>query len=326
MLKNKLTIALVISIIILAGIFYFNNGSTSISTGQIATLFMGAIAWLCIFFLPTGPQANLHATNPNAERLSDSLSALLNTIKSELGAQITATEAELTQVKSLMDNAIDDLVDSFISLEATTRIGQNLVKQMVASKTDKKDDLNPFKDRQAKSQQLLHETSEILKKLIQDAKQNQVACTSLAESNKNIDAASSKILSKLLLSSDDLRKETKLIANKVAEVIQENQENLSLVANELKVTTTKIESDVQTAVKSLQFQDMTTQLIVQCGERQKVMQKILDSVTAIDVKGDNKISLAELQAKLEAVRSELKQTSQARMKQFNVDAGHVELF
>ena len=36
--------------------------------------------------------------------------------------QIITTEAELNQVKSHMDNAINDLVDSYLSLEATTRI------------------------------------------------------------------------------------------------------------------------------------------------------------------------------------------------------------
>jgi hypothetical protein len=320
MLNKSLVVALIVTIATLCGLFYFSALGSTLSNGQLVTLCIGALAWLVVLFLPN------HTPQADANNLSHNFSDLLSNIQTELTNHITATEAELAQVKSLMDNAIDDLVDSFISLETTTRIGQNLVRQMASSKTDTKDDLNPFKDKQAKSQRLLQETSEILKKLMHDAKQNQLACTSLAESNKNIDAASSKILSKILLSSDDLRKETKLIASKVADVIQENKDNLSLVADELTATTKQIEKDVQTAVKSLQFQDMTTQLITQCGERQKIMQQILHTANAIGNKDSGQISASELQAKLKAASAELKQISSARMKQFNVDAGHVELF
>lgn len=316
MLKKSLFISLIVTLATLCGLFYFSAPDSTLSNGQLVTLCLGALAWLVVLFLPN------HSPQANANNLSSNFSDLLSNIQTELTSHITATEAELAQVKSLMDNAIDDLVDSFISLETTTRIGQNLVKQMASSKTDTKDDLNPFKDKQAKSQRLLQETSEILKKLMHDAKQNQLACTSLAESNKNIDAASSKILSRLLLSSDDLRKETKLVASKVADVIQENIDNLSLVADELTATTKQIEKDVQTAVKSLQFQDMTSQLIAQCGERQKIMQQILHTVNSIGSKDSGQISVSALKA----ANAELKKISNVRMKQFNVDAGHVELF
>jgi ATP-dependent Lon protease len=172
----------------------------------------------------------------------------------------------------------------------------------------------------------MHDTSTILKKLIQDGKQNQVACSSLAETNVNTDPVSSKILVGLLLSSDLLHKETKAVASKVATVIEENKTTMSLVADEMAATTTQIEKDVRLAVKSLQFQDMTTQLIVQCGDRLSVMQEMLNAINLFSQKSAPGDSAYVLQTKLSMARDELKQAGDKRMKQFNVDAGSVELF
>ena len=85
-------------------------------------------------------------------------------MQTEHNGQIVATEVELNQVKSLMDNAIDNLVDSFVSLKATTRIGQNLISHMISNENNNRDELNPFRDRQMKSQSLLKDTSAALTK------------------------------------------------------------------------------------------------------------------------------------------------------------------
>ena len=339
-LKKSLLIALAIAIAVLFSVFYFNSTVIALNQGQIISLYLGAIAWLMLFFITTNSVAittnsTTYQTNTSnqvvqkasidIDALSSNYANLLNTIQSELSEQISATKKELAQVKSMMDGAIDDLVDSFISLEATTRIGQNLVKQMASSETDDKDDLNPFKDRQTQSAKLLHDTSAILKTLIKNAKQNLTLSTSLMSENIG-NAANSKLLSELRLSSEVLNKETKTVASKVIEAIAENKAILSLVADELIITTTQIEKDVQVAVKSLQFQDMTTQLIVQCGERLNVMQEMLNAIDLFSKKIMMGDSAYVSQTKLNMAREELSQKSQVRMKQFNVDAGSVELF
>jgi hypothetical protein len=326
MLKNKLGTALIITLAMLVGVFYFANSSPQLSSGQAITLCLGALAWIALILTSNQPQPSQLNASPatNSDGLPNSIAELLDTFQTELSQQISATEAELKQVKSLMDNAIDDLVDSFISLEATTRIGQNLVKQMAASETDNKDDLNPFKDKQLQSQKLLHDTADILKKLVKDAKQNQATCTTLANSGVSIDAANSKTLAKLLLGGDLLLSDTKLVASKVSAVIEENHSAMKMVTNEISATTTQMEKDVKTAVKSLQFQDMTTQLITQCNERMQIMQEMLQAISTIDSNAAH--SSEALLAKLLVARNKLKQASAVRMKQFNVDAGSVELF
>jgi hypothetical protein len=266
------------------------------------------------------------ATEPDLSTITKSFTALFDTMQSELSAQITATEAELNQVKSLMDGAIDDLVDSFISLESTTRIGQNLVQQMAASESDVSDELNPFRNKQQKSKWLLHEASEILNNLIADAKQNQTTSDSLLSIEKISDETVGKILAKLQVSGKALSEKANEVASKVTEVIAENQSTLTMVANEMTNTTEQIARDVQIAVKSLQFQDMTTQLIVQSIERLKIMRQMLDSMHTVSSQNSASLSIPSLQAILINMNDELKQASQVRMKAFNVDAGHVELF
>ena len=333
--KNKLLIALLFTIITVGGILFFQRSGVSIAAGQVVILCLGALAWLILFIYPTHagseqPSQTSQSTKIDTGSLSNSMVNLFNTMQSELNIQIVAIEAELNQVKSLMGNAIDDLVDSFVSLEATTRIGQNLISHMISSETNNRDKLNPFRDRQLKSQSLLNDTSELLKKLIKDTKQNKAATASLTSLEKLSDDASGKTLAELQINGDLLHKETKEVSYKVAGIIDENKAIILMVADEMAATNAQVAIDVQTAIKSLQFQDMTTQLITQCTERLEVMQKMLNTLHSLGQSLGNSNtsdqSMQEWQTKLIAAHNELKKASHVRMKQFNVDPGSVELF
>ncbi len=321
---KKLLIALLITIAMFCGIFFFSDMGATLSTGQIVTMCLGALAWLGLLIFPnflhqSGQNQLTEAPKAEASNLSGSFVELLNTIQAELSNQIVATEAELNQVKTLMDGAIDDLVDSFISLEATTRMEQNLVKLLASDQEiDDTDELNPFRDAQIKSKQFLLETLEKLNNLIEDATQSEAVSTSGAANKKNPKLQSGgKLLSQRL----------KEVALKVISIIEENNANTSMVAGEIVMIAAQIERDVQTAVQSLQFQDMTTQLIVQSGERLKIMQEILNSINSINNKNTAaEDSIHEWQTRLVAAHDEIKQASKVRMKRFNVDAGSVELF
>jgi hypothetical protein len=261
-----------------------------------------------------------------------------------------------------MEGAINDLVDSFISLEASARTEQKLLMLLASNETvNDSDELNPFREKQLKSKQLLREASEKLNEMVEVAKHNEIACKSLSsiegDAEKSIEkleavldklakttdteqvtkiregakvlhayvTKANKIITQLHASSTLLTKESKDISHKVAAFIDENNSNIAMVASEMAVSTKQIETDVQTALKSLQFQDMATQLIVQCDERMKVMQKMISAVHPI-IGSATQNSTSDLQAKLNMARDMLKQASNVRMKQFNVDAGHVELF
>ena len=333
--KNKLLIALLLTILTIAGILFFQSSDAPFATGQVITLCLSALAWVTLFIYPTpaGSKQPIEAsqsTNTDTSKLSSSMANLFSTMQTELNSQIVATEAELNQVKSLMDNAIDDLVDSFVSLEATTRIGQNLVSHMISNENNNRDELNPFRDRQINSQTLLNDTSELLKKLIKDTKQNKAVAASLADLEKLSDSDSSKTLAELQASGELLHKETKEVSYKVAGMIDENKAIISMVADEMAATNAQVAVDVQTAIKSLQFQDTTIQLITQCTERLNVMQKMLNTIEALGKSFGNSSTTAQSvqdwQTKLTTATDNLKAASKVRMKQFNVDPSSVELF
>jgi methyl-accepting chemotaxis protein len=367
MIRNKLSTALMITLAMLAGVFYFDNNNSPLSSGQAITLCLGALAWIALILTSSLQSQQNHplTASPasNIDGLPNSITELLGTFQAELNQQINATEAELTQVKSIMDNAIDDLVDSFISLEASARIEQKLVMLLASSENVKdNDELNPFREKQLHAKRYLLETADKLNNMIADAQQNEAACKSLGNIEKiaeqdieKLEAAldklaqtadskqvgkirdsakalhtaltkANKVVAKLHASSQILTEESRDISHKVTAIISENANNIAMVTDEMAVTAAQIEVDVQTAVKSLQFQDMTTQLIVQCGERQKIMQHILSVVDGISKEGNSKATVSELQTKLMTASNELKLASNVRMKQFNVDAGSVELF
>lgn len=329
--KNKLLIAFLFTILAVGSMIFFQSSNAPFTTGQVVTLCLVALAWVILLAYPTHADSEPSSQSSNNTKIdsgtfSNSMVNLFNTMQSEISSQIVATTAELNQVKSLMDNAIDDLVDSFVSLEATTRIGQNLVSHMISNESNNRDELNPFRDRQINSQSLLNDTSELLKKLIKDTKHNKAAAASLANLDKLSDNTSGKTLAELQTSGELLHKETKEVSYKVANMIDENKAIILMVADEMAATNAQVAIDVQIAIKSLQFQDTTTQLITQCNERLNVMQKMLNTIKSLGNSNTAAHSVQDWQTKLATATDNLKEANKVRMKQFNVDPGSVELF
>ena len=365
MLNKNLLCALVISLLTLLGIYSFSNMSAVLNIGLIATLAVSTLAWLFLLMFSQYTSEKKLAKNQDTNTVAQTVNSLFNAFQSELNTQISATEAELAQVKSLIDNAIDGLVDSFISLEASTRTEQALL--ILLTSNELSDDSNsnnsamsPFKQKQLKSKQLLSDIASQLNTLIKNTNQNGLASKALKKIEKEAESTVKNlelILDKLgntvdAIFIDELRNnahklhssinqagstadelyadsqlyalESKDIASKINLIMDENASNVAIVAEEIAAVTMQIEKDVQAAIKSLQFQDMTTQLITQCSERQKLMQNIL---TSIDIgENNNNISIQELEVKFSAAHAKLKQVSSVRMKQFNIDGGSVELF
>ncbi|OIQ75790.1 hypothetical protein GALL_425360 [mine drainage metagenome] len=88
-----------------------------------------------------------------------------------------------------------------------------------------------------------------------------------------------------------------------------------------------MERDVKSAVTSLQFQDLATQLITHCTGRQSAMQEILAGIVAIDERHlEQKDRLDRWHRKLQEARILIDRTRHNPVKQLNVDAGDIELF
>jgi methyl-accepting chemotaxis protein len=100
---------------------------------------------------------------------------------------------------------------------------------------------------------------------------------------------------------------------------------MSGVVNDLSVTSRQVKSEVHTAITSLQFQDMASQLVSHAGRRMEALRSILEGIKRIEEKKSAN--------KLEHIKTVIRETSELiektrhnPVKQVNVDAGDVELF
>ena len=109
--------------------------------------------------------------------------------------------------------------------------------------------------------------------------------------------------------------------------VQDINATMKTVVQELAVATNQVENDVHTAVTSMQFQDLASQLITHSMSRQQALQQILAGIVAIDTAHlDQQNRAAHWHYKLEEARSLIERTRHNPVKQVNVDAGDIELF
>jgi len=109
--------------------------------------------------------------------------------------------------------------------------------------------------------------------------------------------------------------------------VQDINATMQDVVEELASSTITVGKAVHTAVTSLQFQDLATQLIGHSAGRQNAMQQILTGIIAIDDQYlDQKDRLGRWHHKLSEARSLIERTRHNPVKQLNVDAGDIELF
>ncbi len=104
-------------------------------------------------------------------------------------------------------------------------------------------------------------------------------------------------------------------------------DNMVDAVEKLSLTTEEVGVNVKTAVTSLQFQDLATQLIMHSSGRQNAMREILTGIVAIDEEFlDQSDRLGRWHKKLGEARSLIERTRHNPVRQVNVDAGDVELF
>lgn len=99
------------------------------------------------------------------------------------------------------------------------------------------------------------------------------------------------------------------------------------VLEELDAATGTVEKNVQSAVTTLQFQDLSSQLINHSQQRLHVLQEILSGINNIDKKFiDQGNRIEHWHRKLGEARTLIERTRHNPVKQLNVDAGDIELF
>ena len=99
------------------------------------------------------------------------------------------------------------------------------------------------------------------------------------------------------------------------------------VTEELGLSTTDVEQHVHTAITTLQFQDLATQLVGHAGKRMEIIQSILDGIANIESRSQAENNrLERLGLAIEEITGFIEKARHNPVKQVNVDAGDIELF
>ncbi len=104
-------------------------------------------------------------------------------------------------------------------------------------------------------------------------------------------------------------------------------DRMVLAVEELTITSADVKNDVRTAITSMQFQDMASQLVGHVGRRMEAISGILEGIA--NIKQSNQKDSNQLEHLKRIVREAtdlVEKTRHNPVKQVNVDAGDVELF
>ncbi len=328
--------------------------------------------------------------------LADNFDVWLKLLSDEFESQVSNTRGELTQLQTVMGDAIGKLVNSFTTMEDSTSRQTELVTMLMSqhdnknngSKSDQTVNINQFLTETtatltmfventvqtgALGRELVNKMGEISAKVVKiqsvlseiEAIASQ---TNLLALNAAIEAARAgeagrgfavvaDEVRKLSLRSNDFSSEIRTEMNDVSQSVtsaegvmktfsekdmqfaMQSKQNVETmmgevgklnatmagVIGELSVASGQVKSEVRTAITSLQFQDMASQLVTHAGRRMDALRSILEGIARIEEQRSSN--------KLEHVKNVIRETSELiektrhnPVKQVNVDAGDVELF
>jgi methyl-accepting chemotaxis protein len=109
--------------------------------------------------------------------------------------------------------------------------------------------------------------------------------------------------------------------------IQGLNNNMVTVTEELASSTKDVEENVHTAITSLQFQDLATQLVGHAGKRMEIISSIIEGIANIELKQQaEQDRLARLRTAIQEITDLIEKSRHNPVKQVNVDAGNIELF
>lgn len=234
------------------------------------------------------------AIDREVSNLADSFNYLLKILHEEFDSQISHTQSELNQLHALLDDAILKLVISFTNLETAMRRQHALALKLASLKME--DDPLPIKTISG-------------------------GVTRINE--PDVTVALGRGISKdsnHFLHSD-------INAEGLLSTFQKNDLSTFPDAEALVRMTEEIEQDVHTAITTLQFQDLASQLVSHAQKRMEILLSIIAGVSNIDLSNPHKgDALARLRSAVQEMTALIEKSKHNPVKQVNVEAGAVELF
>ncbi|MFM9913923.1 MAG: methyl-accepting chemotaxis protein [Methylophilaceae bacterium] len=133
--KKPLFLGLLISLAMIAAVFLLANKDQTPNLIQIAVLLGGSAAWLALLANQGQEKAQtdheqLAHIQKELSNLADSFDGMLKILNEEFDNQVSNTQKELNQLRTLLVDAGHKLVDSFTELESNSHLQKKLVLQI----------------------------------------------------------------------------------------------------------------------------------------------------------------------------------------------------
>ncbi len=109
--------------------------------------------------------------------------------------------------------------------------------------------------------------------------------------------------------------------------IQGINQTMVNAVKELSHSTDDVEKHVRTAITTMQFEDLATQLLNHAGKRMSIIQSLLDGISRIGIENKNESDrLARIRNAIQGVTQMIEKSRHNPVKQMNVEAGGVDFF
>jgi methyl-accepting chemotaxis protein len=109
--------------------------------------------------------------------------------------------------------------------------------------------------------------------------------------------------------------------------IQGINQTMVEAAQELSLSTDDVEKHVRSAITTMQFEDLATQLLNHAGKRMSIIQSLLEGISRIGLENKSEPDrLARLRKAIVAVTEMIEKSRHNPVKQVNVEAGSVDFF
>lgn len=405
--KTYLT-GLALSATVVGGLYLLGSPGAFPRPTQMLVLLAGFVGWFLLLWRIDASSASssnskdpsrtlpVPSAAPDLGTIASDIDSLLEAIHKEFHAQVTNTQGELDQLRSIINDAIEKLVANFTAINDATKRQGEIIARLGAARQDQEgpenhsetfslflkqteSTLTIFVDHIVESSKYamdlvaqidainakIKDVENILGEVEGIANQTNLLALNAAieaaragESGRGFAVVADEVR-KLSHRSTEFSSEIRQHVHDVSASIQSTEEIINTLSSkdmtfalqskhnvqnmigkieeidhirqesmlEIGQISEGIDRDVRAAVTSLQFQDLSTQLIGHALGRQDAMQKILEGLSSEEQEFISRNDrLDRWHAKLSEAKETIEKTLHNPVKQVNVESGDIELF